>query len=319
VNFNERISIAGEDISDDYLFDIMERCKIASKDIPVTFFEGTTIGALLAFSENQADVVMLETGLGGRLDATNVVESPLLTIITPISIDHQAFLGNTIEDIAAEKAGIIKKSVPCIVSKQSDAAATIIKQIALNLNSTTIDCEEYKLPFIGLKGKHQRINASTAVTAIKSLKDFAIVEDNITIGLKNVEWKGRLQKIKDNIWIDGGHNLSAAEAIRDFMSENNEKPWHLICGFMNDKDANGFLNNLSEVASSCNCIAIPNESNSFSPQDLHQIAKNIFEETEANNSIDEAISKIENISESPKNIMICGSLYLVGYVLAEYI
>lgn len=203
VRFNERIILAGKEIENDFLNKILQECKKASEIEPkinVTFFEGITVAAFLAFSRIKADVLLLETGMGGRLDATNVIEKPLATIITPISFDHTEFLGKTLAEIAFEKAGIIKPEVPVIVSAQKSSALKVLKNVAEKNRSKALvfgeDFSSYDYK-INLAGAHQFINASTAITAILAQKKFKISKQNIKQGVQSAVWQARLQKITD--------------------------------------------------------------------------------------------------------------------------
>jgi len=239
VDFNERIVLAGECITDVFLDSVLAECKEAAENngISITFFEGITVAAFLAFSRVEADILLLETGLGGRLDATNVVESPLLTVITPISRDHMEYLGNTIEEIASEKAGILKKSTPCVVGYQDDISLDVIKNTILDLIGD--DCENVKDGFglgallfgygerwqcnitpdgfcyhsefqeiyindndVGLKGRHQYYNAAHAIACMEGLarkSHVVLSESSIRSGIKNVYWPARMQNLTDGV------------------------------------------------------------------------------------------------------------------------
>lgn len=244
LEFNERITIAGENISDDYLKQTMEVCRIATDTTPITFFEGTTIGAFYAFSQKPADVVLLETGLGGRLDATNVVKKPIATVITTISLDHIEYLGPTIELIAGEKAGIIKEGSDCIISLQTPEAFNVLQNVCDVKNSQShafeydwivekttenkmhFKSEDFEIitPLPNLIGEHQIINSANAIATLKKIDKFNISNQNIIDGITNAKWPARMQKITSGFvkeklkptqefWLDGAHNDAAAYAF----------------------------------------------------------------------------------------------------------
>lgn len=259
VKFNERIILANEPIADNYLNSIIEECEKAANikpKIDVTFFEGITVAAFLAFSRSKADVLLLETGMGGRLDATNVIENPIATIITSISYDHTEFLGKTLRDIAFEKAGIIKNNAPIIVSSNSKEALEVIEEKARVFKNAPIfflkkhfdfepinNKEKFKLrigdeylelPNPALKGSHQLENASLAITALHVQNKLKIKENNIKNGLKKVVWRGRIEKINHGkihklipkhyeIYIDGSHNPEGSKALASWVSKENVK------------------------------------------------------------------------------------------------
>jgi len=243
VNFNERITLSGAEISDEFLNEVLDECKKAaerSPEIPVTFFEATTVAAFLAFSRVKADLLLLEVGMGGRLDATNVLPEVLCSIITPIAFDHEDFLGKTLEKIAFEKAGIIKKNCPVIIGKQKPSALKAIKTQANKMNSESLaifEKEGGKLRSnwtgdlsISLLGDHQQDNAALAIATALTQKKFPITEKQIEDGLKKTIWPARLQKISsgkffkilpDNfeLYLDGSHNMQGAATVAKFLKE----------------------------------------------------------------------------------------------------
>ena len=238
VNFNERIILAGHEISDDYLNEILRECKIAAEKIPaipVTFFEGITVAAFLAFSRVKADLLLLEVGMGGRLDATNVLPEVLCSIITPIAFDHEEFLGNSLEKIAFEKAGIIKKNCPVIIGDQNLEALHTVENQARTMNAEIFNFDKNFLDFeVSLEGNHQHKNAATAATAAISQKKFSITLEQIKRALKKAKWPARLQKITSGkffemaksceLYLDGSHNPQGATTIVDFLK--NKKNTH---------------------------------------------------------------------------------------------
>lgn len=320
VHFNERITLAGEPITDDMLYEVLEECRIAAKNIEVTFFEGTTAAAILAFSRIQADIVLLETGLGGRLDATNIIEKPLLTCITPISFDHMEFLGNTLEAIAAEKAAIMKPNTPCVTSSQLSEVMAILQAQADSLHIPLIKAEntDFPLPILGLYGEHQTINAKTAIACAQHL---AISDIAITRGLQQATWPARLQKLDLSlpapweIWLDGAHNEGGAKALLPTLESWQDQPLYFITGMIKTKDAASFLKIFGQHISHLHAIDIPEE-DSFDKTRLATIAKDLSIEASIAISAKEAIQALIT-QYRPGRILICGSLYLAGKILAE--
>lgn len=359
VRFHERIALAGPDgvtrpIAEDLLVDVLSRTQAVNDGDDITQFEITTAAALLAFSEHPADVVLLEVGLGGRLDATNVVEKPVLTVLTPISYDHADKLGSTVELIAAEKAGILKPGVPCIVSQQDDAVHDVIAREAARLKAPLVvwgsayDAYEQRgrlvvqradqlldLPLPALIGPHQIINAGTAVAAALEfdglLDGVKVSEDAIERGLTEARWPARMQRIDSGplpsllrpgaeLWLDGGHNPAAgrflAETLAD-LEERAPKPLYLIVGMLGLKDAAGFLGAFRGLARHVVGVPIPGAHESpFQPDELAETAQSVSLNAEAEESVEAALKRIDAIDPGPKRILITGSLYLAGHVLA---
>jgi len=316
VEFNERIILAGKEITDDYLTQILNECKKAAEIEPkinVTFFEGITIAAFLAFSRIEADILLLEVGMGGRLDATNVILDPIATIITPISNDHQEFLGNSLAKIAFEKAGIIKEGVPVIIGKQKDEALKILTHIAQKKNcplyilgrdwdvtddgnkiKMNINDHKLKLPPPALVGRHQIENASTAIAAILSQNSLEVSDLNLFHGLKQVKWPARLEKIKSgklvnkliknfDIYLDGGHNENSSQAVNNWLIKENMKlikrnikppPTYLVCAMLENKNIFRFLKYLSGRVDFVIGMAIKDENQTKTAE---KIAKNALE------------------------------------------
>ncbi|MDA0901909.1 MAG: bifunctional folylpolyglutamate synthase/dihydrofolate synthase [Proteobacteria bacterium] len=287
LRLNERIVINGQEVDDLPLNEALDECEKAANSDPkveVTFFEAVTAAAFLLFSKAKSDILLLETGMGGRLDATNIIEKPLLSIITPISFDHGQYLGNTLDKIATEKSGIIKESCPVFVGKQEEEALKVIKAEAAKKNSATFTFgEEFKinkgengmvfemgkqklsLPMPNLVGDHQIENASTAIAAALSLKQFNITAEHIKKGLENVKHPARLERITKGrlfdllgnnyeLFIDGGHNESAAKALASWIGNQNaldikaqkpKKHTYLICGMGKDKNSHNFFKYLA--------------------------------------------------------------------------
>ena len=345
VCFNERIMLNGEPISDAYLVEVLDRCKAASEDVPITFFEGTTAAAFLAFSEVEADVVLLETGLGGRLDATNVIDKPALTVITPISIDHVEFLGDTIAAIAAEKAAIMKPKVPCVVGKQSQEAFAVIKEVAGEKSSPlcfygddwqvlpsasgfsyTDESGVSAFPVPSLFGAHQIDNASIAIAAVRQLEGFSVTDDHITTALTQTQHFARLQPLKQGalvdilptgseLWLDGGHNAEAGHILAQALASWDDKPLYVICGMLQGKDSQGFLAPLAGLVTELVAIPIPEEENSLPAEDLNMVAKQLGIPSVTAKNLSSALEYCAGRFVKPSRILICGSLYLAGHVL----
>ncbi|GLO72984.1 bifunctional folylpolyglutamate synthase/dihydrofolate synthase [Phaeobacter italicus] len=339
--FHERIRLAGSLISEDHLTDILDECYRANGGEDITYFEITTVAGLLAFSRTPADYTLLEVGLGGRLDATNVI-TPELSIITPVSIDHEQFLGNTIAKIAAEKAGIIKRGVPVVVGPQHEDALEVIEATAARLGAPVLAYGQYwhvqeergrlvfqdengllDLPLPALLGAHQIQNAGAALAALRHLgADEAACEAAMT----NAEWPARMQRLKTGplveaagdaeLWLDGGHNAAAGIALADVLADLPKRPTHLICGMLNTKDVKGYMAPLAAQAASLTAISIPDEINTLSAEETEAAAKSVgLEATTAANTM-AALQAI--LAKDPTaRVLICGSLYLAGHILRE--
>ncbi|MCK5296862.1 MAG: bifunctional folylpolyglutamate synthase/dihydrofolate synthase [Alphaproteobacteria bacterium] len=348
--FAERIRISGKLLKDDKIVALLEEAEQANGNEPITFFEVTTVAAFMAFARNPADVLLLETGLGGRLDATNVVEKPALTILTPISMDHESYLGDTIEKIAFEKAGIMKSGAPCITANQEKAVLNVLEECATNKKVSLCSggkdwsiysennsvyfkgINKFKLPMPALAGEHQVENAGLAIAGIEKLVESGVFDKSIfkTLdkGMKSVTWAGRLQKLSKGVlfdmlpkdcelWIDGGHNPSAGEMLGKFISNWNDKPLHIITGMMTTKDTVSFLKNLTKGTKTLQAVPI-HGFNSFSAKGLQEQAiKAGFKNAKPANSTKQALENIITNTKEPVRILVCGSLYLLGTVLKE--
>ena len=340
--FHERIRLAGNLIDEGHLAAVLDECWEANDKQNITYFEITTCAAMLAFSRTAADYTLLEVGLGGRLDATNVIGTPELTVITPVSKDHEQFLGETIAEIAAEKAGILKRGVPCIVGPQSDEAMDVVERAAARVGAPLIAYGQHwhvheergrlvfqdergllDLPLPALAGAHQIQNAGAALAALRYLgADEAACE----AAMRNVSWPARMQRLKKGplveaaagaeLWLDGGHNAAAGKALADVISQLPVRSTHLVCGMLNTKDISGYLTPLAQVADSLTAVSIPDEPNTLPAEETARAAQSAgFEAYESVNVLD-AINAI--IERSPgSRVLICGSLYLAGAVLRE--
>lgn len=347
VRFNERIVINGKEISDEYLYQIIEKTRIAAEglEIQTTFFEATTATAFLAFSENHADFLIMETGMGGRLDATNIAKGKIISIITPIAYDHMEFLGDSLYKIATEKSGIIEKGIPCIASLQHDEAFAAIEARCKELESELIaygydfaiepsengfiyksDMGEKEFPNPSLAGDHQLINAATAITSIYKL-NLGIKDEIIQKAITNTYWKARLEKITSGylfnqipkgweIWIDGAHNASGAQALGVWAEENKDMPLYVICGMTRNRDVELFLSFLKpNIAFLCG-IYVDDEPASYSAEKISAFAKNIGINSAPIGNFEEGFELFYNHNKETKaRILICGSLFLAGMFL----
>ena len=348
VKFHERIYVAGKLISEEALSALLEECEAVNGDAPITFFEITTAAAFLSFARTPADYLILEVGLGGRLDATNVVARPALSIITAIDYDHQQYLGDTLTAIAHEKAGILKSGVPAVIGAQPDEARAEIERVAEKtgapLHIANQDWQAYEqhgrlvfqdeaglldLSMPQLKGRHQIDNAGNAIAALRVLGDGRINETHMEQGLKSVVWPARMQRLgagvltslipKDSeLWLDGGHNPSAGRVIARAFSDINDRlsrPLVLIWGMLNTKDAGSFIEPFAGLAQRVVTIAIPDEPNAIPADQLADIARGHNLSAETAGTLTKALGQASLITPAPR-ILICGSLYLAGHVLS---
>lgn len=352
VHFHERIALAGthmaDRISEKDLRKYLRRAEDANAGESITFFEITTAAAFLAFADNPADYVLLETGLGGRLDATNVIDRPTLTVITPVSHDHERYLGSELAEIAAEKAGILKQGVPCIVGRQPPEAYETIARRAHELGAPIIDQGQawdafeqqgrlvfqtdtslLDLPLPRLVGRHQIDNAGIALAAASALDDREIDEVALARGLKTARWPARLQQLThpalqrhvmsgSEIWLDGGHNESAAEALARAMAEMEERvprPLYLICGMMTGKEPADFFRHFAGLAKGAATIAVPGKDKAFGAEELADIACAAGIDAHPEADFVTALKASRDPGNEPARILICGSLYLAGHIL----
>ncbi|MEE2859987.1 MAG: folylpolyglutamate synthase/dihydrofolate synthase family protein [Pseudomonadota bacterium] len=341
-HFHERIRLAGDLIGEDTLAATLEECEAANDGQPITFFEITTAAAFLAFSRVPADYTLLEVGLGGRLDATNVVDDPRLTVITPVSIDHTQYLGDTLPLIAGEKAGIVKPRVPVIVGPQEDEALRVIEARAQGLTAPIVahgqhwmiqpdrdgmvfqdDHGLWDLPLPNLIGPHQIQNAGTALAALRAL---GATEAQARAAVTQAEWPARMQRLRRGplvdlagraeLWLDGGHNPAGGEALAATLSALPPRPTYLICGMLNTKDIAGYLRPLAAHAASLTAIDIPGEENTLPAAETARISGEVGIRTGIAPDASQAIRDI--IAADPEaRILICGSLYLAGRILRE--
>ena len=339
--FHERIRLAGELISEPHLTQMLDECETANGGASITYFEITTVAALLAFARTPADWTLLEVGLGGRLDATNVIETPALCAITPVDLDHQAFLGDTLAEIAGEKAGILKRGVPCIVGPQQDAALDVIEARAERLGAPLLVHGQHwqvweergrlifqdetgllDLPLPSLIGAHQIQNAGIALAGLRHLG----FDETACEAAMAATWPARLQRLTSGplveaagtceLWLDGGHNPAAGRALADALNILPSRPLHLVCGMLNTKDVAGYLRPLADVADGLRAVSIPGEAATLSGIETAEAASAVgLSASEA----EDALSAVKAIARSDPTarILICGSLYLAGSVLRE--
>lgn len=340
--FHERIRLAGELISEDFLSELLDECLEANGPGEITFFEITTCAAFLAFARTPADFTLLEVGLGGRLDATNVVDRPSLCIITPVSLDHQQYLGETVGAIAGEKAGIIKPGVPVIVGPQTAEGLAVIEAKAEALGAPMLafgrqwDVWEERgrlifqdenglldLPLPNLLGPHQVQNAGAAIAALRHLgRGEAACEAAVT----RAEWPARMQRLRRGplpesapsveLWLDGGHNPAGGEAVAATLARMPARETHLICGMLNTKDVGGYMTPLKGHVTRLHAVSIPGEQNTLPAEVTAEAARKAGIDAVTAPSVAEALASIA--AQSPgARVLICGSLYLAGSVLRE--
>jgi dihydrofolate synthase/folylpolyglutamate synthase len=354
VRFNERIRIAGKLIDDEELADVLEECERVNDGKEITFFEILMCAAFLAFSRHPADALVLEVGLGGKYDATNVIANPLMTVITPIGLDHAEFLGTNIAGIAAEKAGIVKRGVPLVVGNQDDVPRDVIVRRADALNAPvfvygqdffchsehgrmTYQDENglLDLPLPRLIGQHQIENAAVAIAALRHAGPGWAGESAIETGLRKVEWPARLQRLTkgplitlappdSEIWLDGGHNPHGAAAVSRTLAdleERSPKPLYLICGMLKTKDARGFLEPFGGLARHVTTVQIDGEPASRGAGELYDAARAVGLNATPADDMEDAMMQVDawaraHPADPAPRILICGSLYLAGRVLA---
>jgi dihydrofolate synthase/folylpolyglutamate synthase len=342
--FHERIRLAGTLISEADLTALLDECYAKNGADDITYFEITTCAALLAFARTPADFTLLEVGLGGRLDATNVIDRPELTIITPVSMDHEAFLGTTIAAIAGEKAGIIKRGVPCIIGPQSESGLDVMEARAAQCGAPVLAYGQHwhsgperdgmiyqdelgllDLPLPILPGLHQIQNAGIALAALRHL---GCDEAACTAGLTQAVWPARMQRLRSGplanlanasgaeLWLDGGHNPAAGAALALVLRSLPKRPTHMICGMLNTKDVDGYLAPLAEVAISLTGVSIPGEANTLPADQTAQAAQHVGLAGRTADTVTEALQAI--LADDPHaRVLICGSLYLAGAILRE--
>jgi dihydrofolate synthase / folylpolyglutamate synthase len=359
VRFHERIALAGptagpggraRPIGERELVDRLTAVQRINARDPITFFEITTAAAFLAFAEAPADAVILEVGLGGRLDATNVVMRPALSVITPISLDHADKLGGTVAEIAREKAGILKTGVSAVVSAQPPEALEVIRarahEVVAPLSVWGEDFEAFEqnsrmvfqsaerlldLPLPALIGQHQIANAGTAIAAALRLRWLGLDDASIEQGLRQVRWPARMQRLDDGplaqllrpgseLWLDGGHNPAGGQAIAQTLAELEErapKEVSIVAGMMRNKDAARFLEHFRGLARRIVTVPVPaSPEGAFAPDELAAVASSVGLDARPAPDVETALRGLQGADGEAQRILICGSLYLAGHVLA---
>ncbi len=342
--FNERIRLAGTLISDAMLAETLAEVEAVNAGRPITFFEVTTAAAFLAFARTPADYTLLEVGLGGRLDATNVIDRPRLCAITPVSIDHTQYLGETLPEIAGEKAGILKRGVPCVVGPQQDDALVVIEARAARLGCRlsvagqhwTAAAEDgglvfqderglLDLPRPVLPGPHQIDNAGTALACLREL---GFGQAEAAAAVTRAEWPARMQRLTRgplaqsaaaqgcDLWLDGGHNPAGGRAVAATLAAMPRRPTHLVCGMLNTKDVAGYMQALAPVAASLTAVPIPGEANTLPAEVTQAAAAAAGIDATAAPDVGDAVARLAAAHPGAR-LLICGSLYLAGRVLRE--
>ena len=357
--FSERILLAGDKgaqpIAETWLAELLEECEAANAGAPITFFEITTAAAFLAFSRRPADVLLLEVGLGGRLDATNVAENVAVSVITPVALDHQEYLGDNLRQIAGEKAGIIRPGVPVVVGPQDEDAWHAIAERAEALGAPLFAANRdwqafeqhgrlvwederalYDLPMPALTGRFQIDNAGVAIAALRLLGDAAITEEVIARGLTGARWPGRLHPVRsgalrllvnpdDEVWIDGGHNAHAARALASALADLEDvspMPLVLVLGMPKNRDPAAYLRHFTGLATQVIGVPLPEPSAEMGaghpPEELAAAACRAGLAARAAPTLEEALRQAARLRpDSPVRIVIAGSLYLAGDALAK--
>lgn len=351
VKFHERIRLPGGYISEDELSALLAECEAVNAGKPITFFEITTAAAFLAFSRHKADALIVEVGLGGRYDATNVLHDPAVAVIAPVGLDHKEFLGDTLTQIAGEKAGIIMPHCPVVVAPQADEALAVIEHEAAKQHAPiSVFGQDFSvgqengrmvyqdtdglldLPMPRLPGRHQMENAATAIAALRKIGWAG--EAAIAKGLRTVEWPARLQRLTKGplvdiapegaeIWLDGGHNPHGAAAVAQAMAdfeERSPKPLYLISGMLKTKDTTGYFAAFKGLVRHVSTVAIEGDDASFGAGALYDHVRAAGIEASPAEDLADAMLHIEacvrtNAHEPPPRILICGSLHLAGVVL----
>jgi dihydrofolate synthase / folylpolyglutamate synthase len=353
VRFNERFRLGadpeGRLVSDAELADALAECERVNAGAPITVFEITTAAALLLFARQPADVLLLEVGLGGRLDATNVIDRPLACVITPVSFDHAEHLGDTLGKIAAEKAGIIKPAVPAIVAAQPREALSAIERVAARAKAPVkIAGEDWTateerrrlvyqdaaglldLPAPKLYGRHQFENAGVAIAALRTVGELELAPAAFEAGIAKAEWPARMQRLAhgrllalcppgSELWLDGGHNADGARAVANALADLEERvsrPLVLVIGMLSTKDCESFLKHFTGLARRVVAVPIPGQEKSFPADAIADAARAVGIPAESEGDLETALAAIGRFALAPApRILIAGSLYLAGAVL----
>ena len=355
VRFNERIRLGaareGRLVTDAEFIGALEECERANEGAAITVFEITTAAALLLFSRHAADILILEVGLGGRLDATNVVERPLASVITPVSVDHTDFLGESLSQIAGEKAGIIKRDVPVFVSAQHRDAMEVIERQAARMKAPVRSAGEdwtateergrlvyqddhglIDLPAPKLYGRHQFENAGLAIATLRGLPGLKVLLGAFEVGMVKTEWPARMQRLGQGklvelappgseLWLDGGHNPDGGRIIAAALADLEERvsrPLVLIVGMLTTKDNAGFLRNFAGLARKLIAVPVPGQENGMATEELTAVARDAGLSATSRDDVPSALDAVGELKLDPApRVLITGSLYLAGEVLKE--
>jgi dihydrofolate synthase/folylpolyglutamate synthase len=352
VRFNERFRLGapsgGRLVGDEALAEALVECEQANGSEPITVFEIETAAAFLLFSRSPADVTLLEVGLGGRLDATNVIEQPLACAITPVSMDHLEFLGDTLEKIAAEKAAILKRGVPGVIAPQTDAALAVIERQAQRVHALLHVASQHwhvhgeggrlvyqdddgllDLPLPKLSGRHQIDNAGTAIATLRAAG--LALPIGAFDAIAKADWPARMQLLsqgrlkalapENELWLDGGHNAEGSRVIAAALGDLEERvprPLVVIVGMLSTKDNAGFLRNFSGIARRVIAVPIPRQEKSVPAESLADLARGVGIPAESRDSLEAGLAAVGRLGLLPApRILITGSLYLAGEVLAQ--
>ena len=350
VSWHERYRLAGELVGDDVLTETIERVAAANDGAPITVFEILTAVMFLLFSEHAADVALVEVGLGGRCDATNVLETAAVSVITPVGLDHQMHLGDTLSAIAFEKAGILRAGVPAVIGTQDPEALATIRTRALEIGAPlttagedfTFEVERGRmvyrddhglldLPLPALSGAHQMANAATAIATARAFDRERIDEDAAERGMAEAVWPARLQRLREGalpallpkgaeLWLDGGHNGHAGQALAAFMvarRARDPRPLTLVVGMIDTKEPAAFLAPFLPERPALACVPVGGSEAGIAPETLAATGKALGFPTTVYDDLADALASIAETNDGPApRVLICGSLYLAGEVLA---
>jgi dihydrofolate synthase/folylpolyglutamate synthase len=356
VRFHERIRLGrlggGRYVDEERLVEVLRRCEAVNAGAPITVFEITTAAALVLFAETPADVLLLEVGLGGRFDATNVIEHPAAAVVTSIGRDHAEYLGDTIGKIAFEKAGIFKRDCPAVIAPQDYVEADRVlrdeaerigaKPVLVGAQDFSVHEEGGRLvyqdedglldlPRPKLAGRHQFINAGTAIAALRAAGFGSFETSAFEAGLTRAEWPGRLQRLTKGrlpglapagceLWLDGGHNFDGGRVLSAAMadlSERSDAPLVLVVGMLGTKDSEGFFKNFIGLAREVIAVPIAAQIAARPAEEVAAIAERVGLTASTQPSVEAALASLHDyVWDSPPRVLICGSLYLAGEVLA---
>ncbi len=354
VRFHERIRLGkpggGQFVGESELVEAFRHCEAVNAGEPITFFEMTTAAALVLFSAHPADVLLLEVGLGGRHDTTNVIAEPAAAVVTPVSLDHADFLGDRVTLIAKEKAGIFKRGAPAVIAPQDPEPAAVLEAEADRVGARlfiggqdfTVHEESGRLvyqderglmdlPLPRLPGRHQHVNAGTAIAALRAAGFGNLPASAFEAGMLNVDWPARLQRLTrgrlitllpagSDLWLDGGHNPDGGRVLAQAMAEIEEKnpaPLVLVVGTLGTKDSDGFLQPFRGLAKEVLAVPIPSQVAARPPEQVAEIARAAGFRASHFGGVEAALASLHNtVWEQPPRVLIAGSLYLAGDVLA---